>query len=80
MPHILIQGCDMSKSIHSLDCHVKVSFRSPLHRTAYGEQKLEQLREKLEAVFLEYFDDLNHSEHYTNHQWNENMQFNHRVT
>lgn len=60
----------MNKSIQSIDCHVKVTFTSPHHHSKFGEQKLEELKEKLESVFQEYFEDLSHSEHYTNHQWN----------
>ena len=72
MPHILIQGCDMTKGIQILNVHADVTFKKDFYLTPLGISKMNDLKTELEAVVERYFDIIE-SEELSNHEYNKIM-------
>ena len=72
MPHILIQGCDMTKGIQILNVHADVTLKKDFYLTPLGIRKLEDLKTELEAVVEKYFYIIE-SEEFSNHEYNKIM-------
>lgn len=69
MPHILVQGCDMTKGVQILNIHADVTLKQDYFLSPLGRRKLEELKEELERVAERYFDIIE-SEELSNHEYN----------
>ena len=73
MPHILVSGTDMNKQIEYINIHAEINFKPETFHSLKMQIKMDELKEKLEAVVEEYFDIIE-SEDYTNHEYNSRME------
>lgn len=72
MPHLFVNGTDMDKQIQYIHIHADINFKRETFGTVRQRVKMEELREKLEALLSEYFDYVE-SDITTNHEYNLKM-------
>lgn len=75
MPHISVTGCHINRQISEINIHAEIKFsRETWVNRPKANMKMDELREKLEALLMEYFDVSEvSSEIYSNHEWNSRM-------
>ncbi|MGN6604538.1 MAG: hypothetical protein ACTHK8_18915 [Ginsengibacter sp.] len=72
MPHILIQGYDRNRNVQQFDIHAAIHFSHDYYHSEKARVKLDEIKQKLEKVVAEYFDDFS-SDNFSNHDWNLKM-------
>lgn len=69
MPHIIVDGCDMTRNIERIYLHAEVDFSEKYFHTPAANLKMQELMEKLEKVIAEYFNSVE-SDIYNNYEYN----------
>ena len=71
MPHITLFACATSLQIKLISIHAQILLKPEIEHDIRGKAKLEELREKMESVLMEYFN-YTESEVFTDHQFDIN--------
>lgn len=70
MPHIQAKVTELGRNIEIFNAHVFIRFSKDYYRTKKAEQKLEEIRQRIEAVVNEYFPDVAVDAFMNNHEYN----------
>ena len=74
MPHITVDGCNTNRQIQQINIHTEIVFARETFVTPKTNMKMQELKDKLEAVVAEYFDGADiSSDIHSNHDWNTRM-------
>jgi len=75
MPHILADGCHNEKMICEINIHAEIKFsRIAWAHRAKADLRVQELREKIEALLMEYFEMSEiTSDIHSNHEYNTRM-------
>ena len=73
MPHITVSGCNMNMQIQYINIHAEVNFARETFNSPKAEIKLDEIKDKIEALLSEYFESIE-SDTMSNHEYNKMMQ------
>ena len=58
MPHILVNGTDITRSIQYINIHAEVRFSYEMWRSKNADTKMEELIAKIESLVSDYFEEI----------------------